>query len=625
MPSEAYWQFPPRFGGIDYVQDPSSAYFSDNPLPKLVREVIQNSLDAKEPGLNDPVRVVFVETHVQPHVIGASDLKRHLLACRDRARDDKRANVRKYYDRALTALNAKQIRCLQIVDSGTTGLQGSNWDALVSQEGSVRKPGDSPGGSYGIGKNAVFNVSDLRTVFYSTRCLERGRVEKLQGKATLMSHANPNNKKEQVQHIGFFAMPGVKPLLGQEILDFFRLGDVGAGVFIMGFNPRSEEWAREVTHATIENFFYAIHHKRLVVRVKAHKSNEIVVDHETLDPLFESQGNDKPSYHYYRAIRDENPNRTVEIGKIGSLDVHVMIGSGPRRTAYVNRNGMLITDIRDQKVNPLAPQGRSLWPDFAAVVVPATSQGDQWIRSTENPSHDSMSPEQILEEKERRNARRWFKEAKDTIRAVIDKEAQIEKYGDPSNLNELASMFPDEFDPEAPGNRVLKTRISRTIVATTPPGSGSYAGAGIGDGSGSGTDIGPGAGNGNGNSGGNDNAAGTGAGPGSGPGPDQGASATRPARFHRPRFIPTGPSTATVAFTVSEDPPRSVKLALTPAGGEWAREDKIAIVKATVLSPPDQEVQIEDGVLSLTPKANERVLIKVTTHENINDMAFKIG
>ncbi len=625
MPSKAYWQFPPRNGGIDYVQDPSSAYFSDNPLPKLVREVIQNSLDAKEPGLNNPVQVDFTETYVSPDIIGASELKQHLMACRDRAKGDKRTNVGKYYDRALRTLNSKRIRCLKVVDSGTTGLPGSNWDALVSQEGSVQKSGDAPGGSYGIGKNAVFNVSDLRTVFYSTRCLERGRVEKLQGKATLMSHANPRKMKEKVQHIGFFAMPGVKPLLGQAIPEFFRLGDVGAGVFIMGFNPRSREWAKEVTHAAIDNFFYAIHHRTLVLNVKAHKSKEIVVDHETLDPLFESQGLHKPSYYYYRAIRDEQPHSTEAIGKIGPLDVHVLVGSGPRRTAYVNRNGMLVTDIRDQKVNPIAPQGRSLWPDFATVVVPSTSQGDQWIRSTENPSHDSMSPQKLLEEVERRDARKWFKEAKDTIRAAIDEKAHIEKYGDSSNLNELASMFPDEFDPDAPGNRVLEARMSKTRAMTTPPGAGSDTGAGSGEGTGSGTGVGSGAGNGHGDEGGNDNGGGKSTGPGSGPGANRGAGGTRPARFRRPRFIPTGPSKATVAFTVSDDPPGTVSLALTPAGGEWAREDKMAITGATVLHPPGQEIHIEDGALSLTPKVNERVVIEITTHDNIDDLAFKIG
>ena len=623
MPGKACWQFPPRNGGIDYVQDPSSAYFSDNPLTKLVREVIQNSLDAKEPGLNSPVQVDFFENFVSPNIIGASDLNQHLMTCRDRAKQDKRATVRKYYDRALRTLNSKQIRCLQIVDSGTTGLQGNNWDALVSQEGSVQKSGDAPGGSYGIGKNAVFNVSDLRTVFYSTRCLELGRMEKLQGKATLMSHANPNNRKEQLQHIGFFAMPGVQPILGTAIPEFFRLGDVGAGVFIMGFNPRSQEWAKEVTHAAIENFFYAIHHRKLVVSVKALKSNRIIVNHETLDPLFEGQEKDIPSYHYYRAIRDENPIRTDEIGKIGPLDVHVLIGSGPRRTAYVNRNGMLITDIRDQKVNPIAPQGRSLWPDFATVVVPATDQGDRWIRSTENPSHDSLSPEQLLEEAERRDARRWFKEAKDIIRAAIDEKAQIEKYGDASNLNELASMFPDEFDPEAPGNRVLKTRISRTRVTTTTPGSGSETGPGTGVGSGSGTGVGTGSGDGKRDGSGNDERKGPST--GSGPGLNPGARGTRPARFRRPRFIPTGLETAKLAFTVSEDPPELVQVSLTPAGGEWARENKVAITGATVLSSPGKEVRIEDGALYLKPEPSERVVIEVTTNEKINDLAFRIG
>lgn len=585
MASEAFWQFPPRNGGIEFIQDPSSAYFSDDPLPKLVREVVQNSLDAKEPGLNTPVQVVFTETHVRADIIGAADLKRHLMACRDRAKEDKRPDVRKHYDRALKTLNAKYIKCLQIVDSGTTGLEGSNWNALVSQEGSVQKSGDAPGGSYGIGKNAVFNVSDLRTVFYSTRCLERGRMDKLQGKSTLMAHPNPKNKQEQLQHIGFFAMPDVNPILGKDLPDFFRLNDVGAGVFIMGFNPRSGEWAKEVTSAIIENFFYAVHHKRLLVAINAQRSEEIVVSHETLDPLFEGQDHEKPSYHYYRAIRDEEPKKTDAIGRIGPLDVHVVIGSGPRRTAYVNRNGMLITDIRDQKVNPLAPQGRSLWPDFAAVVVPATAEGDQWIRRTENPSHDSMSPAQLIEQMEIRDARRWFREAKDRIREIIDTRAQIEKYGDPSNLIELASMFPDEFDPDAPGNRVLKTKISKTRVMTAPPGLGNDAGAGSGTGIGSGTGVGTGAGTGSGNGNGDGNGGGTGTSLGSGTGSSQGSRTVRATRFHHPRFIPTGRSKATVAFTITEETPRLVNVSLTPAGGEWAREDKVAITEAIVLSP----------------------------------------
>ena len=59
------WRFPPRNGGIDYVNDPSSTHFSDAPIAKLVRELIQNSLDAKHDGFDDPVTVTFSETTVK--------------------------------------------------------------------------------------------------------------------------------------------------------------------------------------------------------------------------------------------------------------------------------------------------------------------------------------------------------------------------------------------------------------------------------------------------------------------------------------------------------------------------------------------------------------------------------
>ena len=205
MASEPSWQFPPRNGGIDYIQDPSSAYFKDDPLPKLVREVVQNSLDAKKQGLADPVKVSFIETSVDPSLIGASELKQHLYACMKRVQDEGLPNIQTDYVKALETLDSNQISCLRIVDSGTTGLKGASWNRLVVQEGGVYKLGSAPGGSYGIGKNAVFNVSDLRTVFYSTRYVtpREGRAAKLPGKATLMTHANPKKGIEDLQHIGF--------------------------------------------------------------------------------------------------------------------------------------------------------------------------------------------------------------------------------------------------------------------------------------------------------------------------------------------------------------------------------------------------------------------------------------
>ena len=134
--------------------------------------MIQNSLDAKKSGTNDPVKVAFKEMELAATFIGGSELKKHLLSCLKRATDESLTTIQTNYQRALNTLESDYVRCLQIVDSGTTGLRGRNWEALVLQEGAVQKHTPSPGGSVGTGKNAVFNVSDLRTVFYGTRYLD---------------------------------------------------------------------------------------------------------------------------------------------------------------------------------------------------------------------------------------------------------------------------------------------------------------------------------------------------------------------------------------------------------------------------------------------------------------------
>ena len=637
MSNQPTWQFSPRGIGVEVIQDSASAHFRDDPIRKLVREALQNSLDAKEPGLASPVEVSIGETKVDADLIGAAELRRHLTACRNRAKEANHPKVQAVYDGALQTLSTEQIRCLQIVDSGTRGLKGNSWDALVTQEGSVFKEGDAPGGSNGIGKNAALNVSDLRTVFYSTRysAAREGRVEKLQGKATLMSHPDPDDSGNSLQHIGFFAMPDGQPVYTREIPDFFKLGAVGAGVFVMGFNPRSAEWVKEVTAAVIENFFYAVHHKNLVVKVAAPEADGVVVNHETLDWLFESYSAGKPSHYYYKAIRDRQPLDTDAIGKIGPLQVFLALGAGPRRIAYINHNGMLITDSREQKANPVAPRGRSLWPDFAAVVTPTTVAGDEWVRQTENPSHDAMSPWQLEDDKERRAADGVFREVRATISKIIDDAAEVEKYGDTSNLMELAELFPDEFDPSAPGNAVLPTRTT-PITPIRPSGRVSelqiayetmlentddtQSGGNSGDGNNQQEN-----GGGNGGGGGGEG--------GSQSGNDLGKKSrekrerqARPPRLRYPRFLPTGPAAATVAFTVAENSAQEVSLALTPAGGEWlGQESHIAITDAKVISPQGQEARIADGVVSLTPRPNERVVIEIAAAAELDGLAFRIG
>lgn len=614
------WRFPLRNGGIDYVNDPSSTHFSDAPIAKLVRELIQNSLDAKHDGFDEPVAVTFSETSIRRGLIGGTSLQRHLQSCLDRAIDDDRADMVDAYTTALTVIKRRDIPCLKVQDTGTMGLNEARWKALVIQEGAVSKGSGAPGGSYGIGKNAILNVSDLQTVFYSTRLVEgrKGLVTKLQGKATLTGHSDPNGPNDDLQHIGFYSIKEGRPIMGRKIPDFFQLAETGTGVFIIGFNPHSSDWVDQVTTAAIENFFYAIHHQNLTVEIAPQDGSPVRIDHQTIDYLFERLAPiNRDAVHYYRAIRDlaeDDVEVTRRFRDLGRLRAYIVFGEGaPRRIAHINRNGMLITDSREQKVNPLAPRGRSLWPDFVAVIVPDTDSGDLWLRRMENPSHDSLSTGQLRSEEDRGEADRRLRQARRELGDIIERKAEIDIYGEASNIDELADILPDQDDIQ--GDRTLITQIVET--RTTPSdvveiaeevedvGGGEGEDSGGGRGGGSGTEEGGGAGR-NGN---------------------------RPVRhrdrravLRRVRYIPLSSSEAIVAFNPTSDPPREVRLSLTPAGADRDPRGSrsVAITEASRIGDVEEPLPVNDGEIVFTPDSNDRMRIRVIADGDLDRLAFRL-
>lgn len=570
---------------------------------------------------SDPVTVSFKETTIEADCIGGATLRRHIQSCLDFSKEGDHKTVISQYERALAVLKGDTVRCLQIVDSGTTGLQGKNWKSLVVQQGSVSKLGAAPGGSNGIGKNAVLNLSDLRTVFYSTRYTgnREGRVEKVQGKATLMTHEDPGQPGELLRHVGFYAISEEsgkpEPLYVPNIPQVFRLDDVGTGVYIMGFHPRSADWGTLIAKAVVENFFAAIHNRLLVVHITAEGETPITVNHETLDGLFERVGGDMPSRSYYKAIRDSEQFTTASIGSIGPLSVHLLFAPGaPRRTSYINRNGMLITDSREQKTNPFAPRGNNLWPNYAAVVSPTTDAGDSWVRRTENPSHDSMSSQTLLDESESRQTEIWFKESRDAIKAIINEAANIQRYGDTTNLKELARFFQDELDPTVLGITSLPIR-ERDIRIPPPLIQVDEDDANEGTGPDRPEDPNP-----------ERKPPRPPRPPRPGPNPGPVRTRRRPQRLSRPRLLVTGTNSAVLAFTVESKTPEQMKLALTPTGAEWSGpEGKLAIASLQVIRPAGQEVSLLDGGLALTPSPGERIVLEITTQEPLLGRAFRLG
>ena len=409
--------------------------------------------------------------------------------------------------------------------------------------------------------------------------------------------------------------------MGRSVPDFYRLDKTGTAVFIMGFNPHSSDWVNKVATSVIENYFYAIHHQELSVRIVPAKGNPVHIDYQTIDHLFNSlEPINQRAVHYYRTIRDADEKEIESTGrfrKLGKLNLFLSFFEGaPRHIAHINRNGMLITDSRDQRVNPLCPRGRSLWPDYVGVIIPDTNSGDLWLRKMENPSHDSMSSGQLLNENEQREAEECFKKVRGSLRKIIDDKAELESYGAESNLDELAELFP-EMGNGLPSSKSLQTRqiesLPSTVNETQEPQESYSTGGGEGE----------------------DPVKGNESEDDGGRGADEDGDKPVRRRQRRPilrdvRFIPRSASEAIVAFTPPSGEPQEINLSLIPTGadrhpgGDPERSSQVAIVEATLIGGNDEPIVVNDGAIVLTPTPGERVTIKVAVDGDLDRQAYRL-
>ena len=171
--SNMSWNFPPTSGGMEYAfnqagiemfggrQNPQRQTLPKQVIESTVRELIQNSLDAKLP--NSACQVTIEHARIDPDTISATDLNRHMRACE--AQNDHP----EFFRDAHHTLKSAQIDVIQVTDSNTKGLDKEGWRACVNVEGRSVKDTGTAGGSFGLGKNASFAMSNIGVVCYATR------------------------------------------------------------------------------------------------------------------------------------------------------------------------------------------------------------------------------------------------------------------------------------------------------------------------------------------------------------------------------------------------------------------------------------------------------------------------
>ena len=181
----------------------AAIYATPQSLESLVRETLQNSLDAKIDGRvsmrmtlyelprsSTRYKKFMVESGIDP------DLKKRVAASAEAAGSASQFGIRLSTGTRVLEAQQQPLRLLKIEDFGARGLGGEEngrkgaFAALVRDEEHSDKANQNAGGLFGVGSKTLFSASQIMTVFFASRVAgEEGRGIRLIGKSHLGNHA----------------------------------------------------------------------------------------------------------------------------------------------------------------------------------------------------------------------------------------------------------------------------------------------------------------------------------------------------------------------------------------------------------------------------------------------------
>lgn len=400
----------------------ATASFNDVPPARILRELLQNSLDAAVEAGRRPATVRFELSVLRradlPDLAGYEDAFRAATEyhrAKDGRLSDPADQVVTVMEEALMAVKNDYHWMLSVLDNGI-GFDEKRMTAVLSDGSGAKAEGAA--GSYGVGHFSAVAASDLRYVLYGGAPKQGKRIAS--GFAILASRPG---KKHPISARGFLVKrlfgghenklfsflsgEGVPPVVNRALSDVRKAWGHGSVVMIPGFNYFGYEgWLADiVTRVAAFNFSAAIHAGDLVVEVDetaAERGTKTSVNADTLAGILEAERERVRAFRsdtWYRGLRPSGQNawaayqallesQSLVPTMVGEADVRVLhpVGTGKTRLDLF-RNGMWITD----DIPDLNPSIFADYEPFQAVLMP--KQGTELhrlIRKAEGPMHDQL-------------------------------------------------------------------------------------------------------------------------------------------------------------------------------------------------------------------------------------------
>lgn len=485
-------KFLPNGGGeAEGLSDAGIETFRENPFAAVARETGQNSRDARDDA-GKPVVLKFDVITLAAEAFPAIEEYREAAAlCLQKSEEAGREKETGFFKNAAASLRADELEILRISDFNTKGVRGPceegfPFHTLAKTDGMSVKEDISSGGSFGIGKNATFALSDIQTVFISTMYQDGDEQRSLcMGKTQFISHTDSDGTEKRRK--GYWGqidgyMPVDRP---EDIPQWLRREEQGTSLFSICLRETRTDWRYEMAAAILINFFCAIERREMEFEIDG---GAITINRNTIQSLFKDievntavdQLNARHSFDSARTLHEclvDNQTNTqvIEVPELGRVKMHTLLRDGLRYTVGIIRNGMYIADnlayFNEQfKRFPLHKE-------FAVVIEPEGAAVSEWFKRLENPRHDNLSAERITDPELRAKGQRSFTTLAREIRKRI-KEAARSQPVDSVDLDEMNEFFvtegfrtEDEAGTETDPRAKIPTKMKRSSPKRTPPAS----------------------------------------------------------------------------------------------------------------------------------------------------------
>lgn len=392
------WHFAPQKGGReDGPNDAMMQNFKSKPYQSLVREAVQNSLDAIL-NQNKPVRVRIVAGNLaSEHYPNFFGLKKHILSCADYFDWNKEA-VNHYKGMAHNlegnSLFGNGLSFIKVSDYNTKGMwydplqSNSPFYAFAKAGGVSSKEGQGSGGSFGFGKSAYFQLSNISSILISTLTNKGQHV--FEGVSWLCTHKHDNQK---VVSVGYYDNNNGNPIVDEKnIPNVFQRNESGTDFYILGFDTKNREQfdvtKSEMVKEAIRSFWFAIYHCKLEIEIfgvsiARNSLGKLIKEYfpETVD--YTRKGSNYNPHPYYLAVKDNGTDKHCfrfdnNIPILGDVTFYLLKCKEADDKVIYMRKPMMTVYSQKHRTNY----------GFYGVFVCSNETGDGILQHLENPAHN---------------------------------------------------------------------------------------------------------------------------------------------------------------------------------------------------------------------------------------------